>query len=366
MYFLKNQSELAVASNNLSVGIKFPNNVYLRYKGNVYTFIINPKLVLATIGLLLLILLTQLFSSPQEKVIFVQAPIQYHYGNNEPTLDEFIDDFGINIEEVKQAGTTIVPISASSSSQISNQYKEQKLNNVGSSLDRFQIERQLIVTDYLIEEKVTRVDQLESEKLIELNGKIADLFKVYVLDQMQAPPHVYSFFTSTVPLKKIETALMEQAKFHVPASITLAQAALETGYGKRVIGNNYFGVKDKSRKTIPITTTEYYTKEEYKRNKGIIVSSQKVRRNGKVLYKCTVKDSFAEYKSPWESFRAHSLFLNKQKRYAPLFTQGRDYASWADMIGSTKYGGVGYATSPLYGELLKKIIKRYHLDLLDY
>ncbi|WP_240971053.1 glycoside hydrolase family 73 protein [Flammeovirga aprica] len=364
MYFLKNQSELAVSSNNVSVGIKFPNNLYLRYRGNVYSFIINPKLLLATIALMLTLLMVQLFSSPEEKVIFVQAPIQYNYGNNEPTMDEFIEDFGINIEEVNHAGTTIIPVKTAQN--ISDQYKEQKLNSVASSLDRFQIERQLLVTDYLIEEKVTRVDQLKSESLIELNSKISGLFKNYVLDQMQAPPHVYAFFTSSSPLKKIETALMEQARYHVPASITLAQAALETGYGKRVIGNNYFGVKDKTGKTTPITTTEYYTKEEFKRNKGIIVSSQKVKRNGKVLYKCVVKDSFAEYKSPWESFRAHSLFLNKQKRYAPLFTQGRDYASWADMIGSTKYGGVGYATSPLYGELLKKIIKRYHLDLLDY
>lgn len=364
MYFLKNQSELAVSSKNLAVGVKFPNNMFIRYNGNVYTFIINPKLILTTIALLVMIFVTQLFSSPEEKVIFVQAPIQYHYGNNGPTLDEFIEDFGIDIENVNRASTTIVPVQ--SSNNISDRYKEQKLNKVASSIDRFQIERQLIVTDFLIEGKVTRVDQLKSESLINLNAKIADLFKVNILDQMQAPPHVYAFFTSSVPLKKIETALMEQAKFHVPASITLAQAALETGYGKRVIGNNYFGVKDKSRKTTPITTTEYYNKEEYKRNKEIIVSSQKVKRNGKVLYKCTVKDSFAEYKSPWESFRAHSLFLNKQKRYAPLFTQGRDYASWANMIGSTKYGGVGYATSPLYGELLKKIIKRYHLDLLDY
>jgi len=91
-----------------------------------------------------------------------------------------------------------------------------------------------------------------------------------------------------------------------------------------------------------------------------------VKKGGKTLYKCKVKDSFVEYESPWASFRGHSLFLSTNSRYSPLFTKGKDYRAWADKIGSTKYGGVGYATSPIYGELLRKIIGRYHLDLLDY
>ncbi|NLR94989.1 glucosaminidase domain-containing protein [Flammeovirga sp. SR4] len=310
-----------------------------------------------------MILGMQFFSSSSEKVIYVQAPIAVNYGAQEPTIDQFIEDFNIELEKVEKAETSVVPVQFVST--YSN-YKEEKLDLANNALDKFLIERQLLVTDFLIENKRTRVDQLTNEKLLDLNKKIGNLFRELVLDNMKVPPHVYSFFTSTVPLQKIETALMEQAKYHVPASITLAQAALETGYGSRVIGNNYFGVKDKSKKTKPITTTEYYTAEEYKRNKGIVVSYTKVTKGGRNLYKCVVKDSFAQYMSPWESFRAHSVFLNKQKRYAPLFTQGRDYKAWANMIGSTKYGGVGYATSPLYGELLKKIIERYHLDLLDY
>ncbi|AZQ64226.1 muramidase [Flammeovirga pectinis] len=363
MYFLKNSSELSVTGTNLSIGVKFPSSVYMRYKGNIYSFIINPKLAVTIIVLLLFVLMTQFFSDSSEKIIYVQAPIAVNYNGQEPTLDEFIEDFGIEIENPNVIQTAVVPVKPVN--HLSS-YREEKLNNVSSYIDRFQIERQLIVTEFLINNKITRVDQLEDDQLLLLNQKIGGLFQEFILDQMNAPPHVYSFFTSSVPLRKIETALMEQARYHVPASITLAQAALETGYGKRVIGNNYFGVKDKSKRTVPITTTEYYTKEEYKRNKGIVVSAKKVKKGNRVLYKCTVRDSFAEYKSPWESFRAHSLFLNKQKRYAPLFTQGRDYIAWANMIGSTKYGGVGYATSPLYGELLRKIIKRYHLDLLDY
>jgi len=113
-------------------------------------------------------------------------------------------------------------------------------------------------------------------------------------------------------------------------------------------------------------TTEYYNAAEVKYNKHKIISQKMVKKGGKTLYKCKVKDSFVEYESPWASFRGHSLFLSTNSRYSPLFTKGKDYRAWADKIGSTKYGGVGYATSPIYGELLRKIIGRYHLDLLDY
>ncbi|MGB0524549.1 MAG: glucosaminidase domain-containing protein [Flammeovirgaceae bacterium] len=159
---------------------------------------------------------------------------------------------------------------------------------------------------------------------------------------------------------------MEQVKFHVPASIKLAQSALETAYGRRVVNNNYFGIKDKTKQSSYMETTEYYTAKEVAYNKHKILSKKKVRKNGKVLYKCKVRDSFMDYHTPWQSFRAHSVYLANNKRYAPLFTNGKDYRAWADRIGSTKYGGVGYATSPIYGNLLKKIIARYNLDLLDY
>ena len=223
-----------------------------------------------------------------------------------------------------------------------------------------------LISEALIENQVSRLDQLNDKKMIVLNQKLSEAFITIVLNQTKVEPHVMAYFTGTKDLKKFETALMEQAKYHVPASIKLAQSALETAYGQRIVNNNYFGIKEKRGKTKAITTTEYYTAAEYKANKSKVVNSKIIQKDGKTLYKCLIKDSFADYTSPWESFRAHSIFLNESKRYSPLFTKGKNYEDWADKIGSTKYGGVGYATSPIYGELLKKIIKRYNLDLLDY
>lgn len=232
--------------------------------------------------------------------------------------------------------------------------------------EEFMVQKQLLITKYLIAHRVSRPDQLGNEQLLELSQAIAELFDRVVFDQIQMPDHVRNYFRDTRDLHKIETSIVEQVKYHVPASIKLAQSALETSYGRRVVGNNYFGIKDKTGAASPILTTEYLSLAETKRYKDKIVSKKLVFRNGKFVYECKFKDSFTAYESPWASFRAHSIFLASNGRYSPLFTKGKDYRAWADKIGSTRYGGVGYATSPMYGQLLKRIIERYHFDLLDF
>ena len=246
------------------------------------------------------------------------------------------------------------------------EYEENRQNIQQNYRDAFLIQKQFVISKYLIREKVSRPEQLSSDALLEMNAQISILFNELILNKIDIEPHVYQYFSATEDLNKVETALMEQAKFHVPASIKLAQSALETAYGRRVVNNNYFGIKDKTQATKYMETTEYYNAKEVELNKSKIISKTKVSKDGKTLYKCRVRDSFMAYGSPWESFRAHSVYLANNQRYSPLFTKGKDYQAWADKIGSTKYGGVGYATSPIYGNLLKKIIQRYSLDLLDY
>ena len=222
-----------------------------------------------------------------------------------------------------------------------------------------------IHTAYLINNHVSRVDQLSTDQLKQMNKEISELYKTTILKNIYIEEHVKKFLVDTVEINKIETALMEQIKYQIPASIKLSQAALETGYGSRVVNNNYFGIKDKKSKNSAITTTEYYNEKELVLNHDKIISKEKVFKDGKMLYKCKVIDNFEGYNSAWESFRAHSVFLNNNPRYYPLFKNGKNYEAWADRIGSTKYGGVGYATAPDYGDMLKKIIKKYHLYLLD-
>jgi len=338
-----------------------------------FTIQLNNKLIFALIGIFSIVAILQVSILMSNKNTTTKSNENFSLSQNDKETKEYLEGDGINQNTSTENETDEIDVETieytdvveygykhlSKSSALSTPETNDKRKN-------FLKVKHTLISEALIENQVSRLDQLGDKKMIALNQKLSEAFITIVLNQTKVEPHVMAYFTGTKDLKKFETALMEQAKYHVPASIKLAQSALETAYGQRIVNNNYFGIKDKNRKSSLTTTTEYYTALEMQANKSIIMSSTRVVKNGKTLYKCIVKDHFAEYNSPWHSFRSHSVFLSTNKRYSPLFTKGKNYEDWADKIGSTKYGGVGYATSPIYGELLKKIIKRYHLDLLDF
>ncbi len=132
-----------------------------------------------------------------------------------------------------------------------------------------------------------------------------------------------------------DIAITEMNRYGIPASITMAQAILESGTGKSDLAkyaNNHFGIK---------CTSDW---------------------NGKGYYKDDDKkdDCFRVYKNPEESFRDHSEFL-KRKRYAFLFELDKnDYEGWAKGLKQA-----GYATNPKYPDLLISLIERYNLNRFD-
>ncbi len=319
-----------------------------RLEGRQYVFIINPKLVWS-IFLLLVFLVAQSWweIGAEPKVVYVAEPA---------SASMFVSDASLANRQSEENNILFAE----------QPLEEKSLAESASFKESFLVKKQLMVSQYLIEEKVARVDQLSNEALLSLNRKVSELFIETVLPKLDVAPHVYQFFTDSLPLRVLETSLMEQAKFNIPASIKLGQAALETAYGTKVQHNNFFGIKAKAVEGAELTTLEYYTLEELKRNTHKILSKEKITLHGTTMYRCKIKDSFRTYESAWESFRAHSLHLSNQTRYAPLFTKGKDYRAWAEMIGSSKQGGVGYATLPIYGNLLKQVIERYHLYLLDF
>tara|TARA_B000000477_G_scaffold17392_1_gene14906 strand:- start:474 stop:1058 length:585 start_codon:yes stop_codon:yes gene_type:complete len=124
--------------------------------------------------------------------------------------------------------------------------------------------------------------------------------------------------------------------FKIPASITLAQGILESGYGEGTLAknaNNHFGIKchkDWKGKTITHDDDE----------KG---------------------ECFRSYKNPLRSYRDHSLFLVNRDRYSNLFKLKRkDYKGWA-----TGLKAAGYATDPKYADKLISLIERFNLTRFD-
>jgi hypothetical protein len=141
-------------------------------------------------------------------------------------------------------------------------------------------------------------------------------------------------------------AVMEKARTGIPVSIKLAQAMLESDWGRSdmaVSANNHFGIKcgqDWNGET-------FYKFDDEKEADGT-----------------PKKSCFRSFSSVEESFRAHSDFLanpSKKSRYGFLFAlPANDYISWAKGLKDA-----GYATDPSYPEKLIRIIENYELHKLD-
>ena len=133
-----------------------------------------------------------------------------------------------------------------------------------------------------------------------------------------------------------DVAMREMQEHKIPASITLAQGLLESGNGNSELAkksNNHFGIKCHKDWTGKRT---YHDDDE----KG---------------------ECFRVYESPEDSYRDHSVFLKKGQRYAFLFDlEITDYKGWAKGLKKA-----GYATLPVYANVLIKLIEDYNLTQYD-
>lgn len=132
-------------------------------------------------------------------------------------------------------------------------------------------------------------------------------------------------------------ARAEMEEYGIPASITLAQGLLESQSGNSPLAkeaNNHFGIKCFSSKC----------------KKG----------HCKNFSDDSHKDFFRTYPSAWESYRAHSLFLQKERYKHLLELPKDDYRSWA--VGLKK---AGYATDPNYAKKLIRLIENLNLEKYD-
>ncbi len=134
-------------------------------------------------------------------------------------------------------------------------------------------------------------------------------------------------------------AKISASKTGIPASFTVAEAAVETGWGGHVPGMNLFGVKADSSWHGPIT----------------------VRRTHEVLHgePVTIEAKFRAYTDWLGSIEDHAQFLQDNPRYKAAFVckTGADFAH--------AIAAAGYATDPDYGNKIAGIIHAHGLDALD-
>lgn len=162
--------------------------------------------------------------------------------------------------------------------------------------------------------------------------------------EVQAKPKKVKFNTSVkarmTPIqyceKYADEARRQMQKYRIPASITLAQGMLESGYGSSYlanVANNHFGIK------------------AYRGWKGPVVYADDDAKN----------EPFCKFKTVEDGYEYHSTFLLSNKRYASLFNlDPTDYEAWAKGLKKA-----GYATNPRYADMLIRIIEENHLDIYD-
>ncbi|MBT8209725.1 MAG: glucosaminidase domain-containing protein [Eudoraea sp.] len=133
-----------------------------------------------------------------------------------------------------------------------------------------------------------------------------------------------------------DVAKLEMKAYGIPASITLAQGILESGYGRGELTrktNNHFGIKCHNN-----WDGDFAYHDDDRRG-----------------------ECFRKYNHPMYSFRDHSIFLSSRSRYASLFRLRRDnYKGWARGLKAA-----GYATDRKYPQKLISFIERYQLYRFD-
>lgn len=132
-------------------------------------------------------------------------------------------------------------------------------------------------------------------------------------------------------------------KYHIPASVCMAQAIIESDAGTSFLADsvsNFFGIKDA---------------EHSKRN---CLDS---------CFACCIQhsddndwDHFRKYRNAQESFNDYGRMLQRKDIYNPCFKCGNDYKCWARRLEKA-----GYATNNQYAEMLIDLIERYKLQRLD-
>jgi flagellum-specific peptidoglycan hydrolase FlgJ len=155
--------------------------------------------------------------------------------------------------------------------------------------------------------------------------------------------------------KAILAAQKSEKETGVPASITVAQACVESAWGKLFFGpevNNYFGIKADPIHGVPnvgkIATGWGMepTKEEITNKDGERIMVPKIA-------------PFRTYKNMADSFTDHGSFLVANPKYRPILNA---YAKTGDAdVFAKGLQACGYATASNYAATLTKIMQQKNL-----
>lgn len=138
------------------------------------------------------------------------------------------------------------------------------------------------------------------------------------------------------------------SEYGVYASVMIAQAALESGYGQSSLSappnHNLFGIKGNyNGQSVAMQTREFY------QNTGWV----------------TITDYFKKYPSYAESFQDNAALLRRGTSWDPLFYSGAWIENTNSYRDATAWLQGRYATDPSYASKLNNLIQLYDLTRFD-
>ncbi len=168
------------------------------------------------------------------------------------------------------------------------------------------------------------------------DASVQDAALEAILDDNQWPRGFRGRF-----LDELSESVLRAAREHrVLPSITLAQAILESGWGRSGLAahhHNLFGVKaGSSSQRVRLATHEH--------SRGRLRPTRK---------------TFRRYATKAESIEHHARLLGQDRRYA------RARSQWTDWRGFLEAIAPRYASSPTYVEAVAEIVELYELDRWD-
>jgi flagellar protein FlgJ len=142
-------------------------------------------------------------------------------------------------------------------------------------------------------------------------------------------------------------ARTSQRRYGVPASVVIAQAVLETGWGTSDLsrsGRNYFGMTCGPAGVGPIATGCRNGSDRVCNRTGCRAAVQ----------------SFRMYRSMHDSFADHGRLLSSDPRYRKAYAARGKPKTFVKRMATA-----GYATDPRYADRLIRIMTKYRLNRQD-
>lgn len=142
----------------------------------------------------------------------------------------------------------------------------------------------------------------------------------------------------------------------------LAQAGVESAWGKAVYGNMFFGVKagkGYTGKKQLLRTFEYFSDDKQGARFPEVISIEWVEKKKKFKY--VVRDWFRAYDTPYDCFKDHCALLQKP-HFAHAWAVRSDYKAFFTQIQANK---LKYSTSPTYAQTLISVCENEIIPVIN-